>query len=576
MQESIYKIIRPGDGNTVKAVIVVFLTILLLVIGSRTQAGTIATDLEDILVGAGPDEEVPVIVSLANSADLKNIHENEKGLRRAAIIRVLRAKAEETQRPILAALMRHNVRKIKKFWIFNGFAFQATPDNIRELASMPGIESVRLDATVNLPVPEAATSAVAEWNISAVHAPELWDIGYTGQGVVVAGMDTGVDPDHQDLAGRWRGGENSWKDLQSGSALPYDNNGHGTQTMGLMVGGDAGGTAIGIAPDARWIAVKIFDRQGVTTNSIIHQGFQWLLDPDNNPSTDDTPDVVNNSWGLETAAGLCITEFQPDIETLKLMDIGVVFSGGNRGPGLYTSVSPGSNPGACSVGAVDESLAVTYFSSRGPSACDGSVFPELVAPGAGILTADLTHGGSFPDSYAYANGTSFAAPHVAGSMALLLSAYPGRPISEIESALTSSAYDMGEIGPNNDSGNGLLDVAAAYNMLLAGGPVCTDDDVDGYFLEGGSCGIGDCNDSDADINPDACDIKGDGIDQDCDGFDRLKGKPCPVTGDSGTDTSGDTMGIEGKGKTCEDGLDNDMDQLIDCADPDCRKNRSCK
>lgn len=573
MIHSLRNVIRTGSDDTVKAVITVFLAVLLLIIGSRTQAGTIAPDLQETLTSAGPNEEIPVIVSLADSFDPQGM-KGETGLRRAAIIRALQSKAEATQAPLLAVLMRQDVRNIKKFWIFNGLAFPATPETIRALAEHPAIGSIRLDATLKAPVPEAATATLPEWNISTVHAPELWNLGITGQGVVVAGMDTGVDPYHQDIAGKWRGGTNSWFDPHGQYASPHDTNGHGTQTMGLMVGGDRGGTAIGMAPDAQWIAVKIYDNQDLTTLSAIHLGFQWLLDPDGDPSTDDAPDVVNNSWGFEVNAGDCITEFQPDIDLLRQMDIGVVFSAGNGGPYPDSSVSPANNPGALAVGAVDDTLAVTYFSSRGPSACGGDTFPELVAPGAAVRTADLTYGGSYPDSYVSVSGTSFAAPHVAGAMALLRSADPFLSIAEMESALTLSALDLGPVEPDNNYGSGLLDIAAAYEMLIGGSsPVCTDNDLDGYFAEGGECGPVDCNDADAAVNPAACDIKDDGIDQDCDGFDRVKGKPCSGSSDNGTT---DTVAAEGKGNTCSDGIDNDGDFLFDCADPDCSTNRKCR
>jgi len=128
----------------------------------------------------------------------------------------------------------------------------------------------------------------------------------------------------------------------------------------------------------------------------IHQGFQWLLDPDGNPGTNDIPDVVNNSWGFPNLVGQCYTEFSADIDVLKAAGIAVVFSGGNQG--TLGSVSPGDNPESFPVGAVDSSNNVAATSSRGPSACDGSFFPEVVAPGVSIRAADLTFGGVFPDS----------------------------------------------------------------------------------------------------------------------------------------------------------------------------------
>jgi bacillopeptidase F len=276
-------------------------------------------------------------------------------------------------------------------------------------------------------------------------------------------MDTGVDVNHPDLVSRWRGGSNSWYDPNGEHATPYDGDtyGHGTGVMGVMVGGDAGGSAIGVAPGAQWIAVKIFNDAGLAALSGIHAGYQWLLDPDGDPDTDDAPDIVNNSWGFPDQAGYCSTYFQSDIVTLKTAGIGVVFSAGNQ----KVNESPANNLESFAVGAVDATETIAFFSARGPSACDGTIYPELVAPGVNVLTADLTFDGRYPDSYAAVSGTSIAAPHVAGAMGLLLSAYPSLSIGEIESALTASALDLGDTGPDNTYGNGLLDVMAAYNLL---------------------------------------------------------------------------------------------------------------
>ena len=252
--------------------------------------------------------------------------------------------------------------------------------------------------------------------------------------MVVADMDTGADINHPDLQGRWRGGANSWFDPNAEHSTPYDADGHGTQVLGIMVGGNTGGTSIGIAPGATWIAVKIFNDEGITTFSVIHQGFQWLLDPDNDPNTDDAPDVVNNAWGIESANN-CSTEFMPDTQTLEAAGIAIVFSSGNYGPNPSTSISPGNNTGSFSVGATDNKNAIASFSSRGPSACDDSIFPVVVAPGVNVRAADLTYGGAFPNSYATVSGTSYAAPHISGIMALLIGAFPAASVQDLKLAL---------------------------------------------------------------------------------------------------------------------------------------------
>lgn len=152
---------------------------------------------------------------------------------------------------------------------------------------------------------------------------------------------------------------------------------------------------------------------------------------------------------------------------LKAAQIAVIFAVGNNGPPQSSSLSPANYPGGFSVGAIDKSLALARFSSRGPSACDGGIYPKLVAPGVNIKTTDLTFRGVFPNSYAIVTGTSFAAAHVTGAMALLKSAFPQLTVSETESALKESAQDLGEAGADHNYGYGMINLIGAYNYLLS-------------------------------------------------------------------------------------------------------------
>lgn len=332
------------------------------------RAGTIDSSLRIKLASPGPGNEIPVIIKLAGKADLEKITDKDKSARRSKIITALSETATASQKNLKIFLEKKKAKKLRQLWIINGMAAKVPAELVEELANFPGVEAVMLDAAVHAPVTAYGTATAPEWNITAIQAQELWNLGYTGQGVVVASMDSGVDLDHPDLQGRWRGGTNSWFDPNGEHATPADINGHGTQTMGIMVGGDAGGTSIGIAPGATWIAVKIFNDAGESPFSAIHLGYQWLLDPDGNPATNDAPDVVNNSWGLQDPVHGCITEFQTDIQVLKAAGIALAFSAGNDGPNPATSVSPANYPESFSVGAVDSSSTILNSSSRGPSA----------------------------------------------------------------------------------------------------------------------------------------------------------------------------------------------------------------
>ena len=439
---------------------------LLVSLPCVTKAAVISPELSEKMAVTPSGQPLPVIIQMADRVDLRQFHTPGRDQRSNKLLRALKDKSTRTQGPLIGALASRGGTHLKPLWIINGVAVDLPPEAVTFLSRFPGIGRISLDATVSPPVAATTSGGTAQWNINAVHAPELWDLGYRGTGMVIANMDTGVDPDHPDLAGKWRGGSNSWFDPHSQHATPHDINGHGTQTMGLMVGGNASGSSIGVAPEARWIAAKIFDDAGQATLSDIHQSFQWLLDPDGDPNTVDSPDVVNASWGLIGGAlGSCNLEFNNDIHALKAAGIGVVFSAGNDGSAASTSESPANNPEGFSVGSVDSQSIIATTSSRGPSSCDDTIFPKMVAPGVNVLTTDLSFGGL--PVYATVSGTSFAAPHVAGLMALLAGAFPTATVSDLESALTQSALDLGAASADNAYGYGLANGNAAYGVLAA-------------------------------------------------------------------------------------------------------------
>jgi bacillopeptidase F len=435
-----------------------------------------------------PTDEVAVIVSFPQ-LDYRAFEANALTRRDTRLHEALKTRAATTQAPLLDWLKENPARRVRELWIINGVALIVPVAAVGTLAQLPGVESVRTDALLEAPETTTGTAAAAEWNLSAVRAPELWSLGVTGSGVVVANMDTGVDASHPDLALSWRGGSNSWYDPHGEHAQPSDPNGHGTQTMGLMVGGNVGGAAIGIAPDARWVATKLYNDAGEALYSDIHLAFQWLLDPDGDVTTDDAPHVVNASWGLVGAAGQCISEFNSDIAILKTAGIAVAFAGGNDGPSPLTSISPANNVAGFATGAIDESRVIANFSSRGPSACDARIYPDLSAPGINIKTTDLSFGGL--PLYRVVSGTSFAAPHASGALALLAGAFPQASVADLEAALLATAADLGVAGEDNSYGYGLVDAFGAWEHLAAAHantpPVAADDAF--RMIQGGTLNV---------------------------------------------------------------------------------------
>ncbi|MCP4243118.1 MAG: S8 family serine peptidase [bacterium] len=464
----------------------IVMTVLALCLSvSASLAEPIDARLETVLDAAGEDEETAVIVRFKKRVDVRRYRSRNRHVRRFRLVRELRRKAAADSLDVKRLLRK--TRKAKSLWLIEGLALTARSDVIREIALHPRVERILLDEKLSLALGEGGEPGVAEWNIDLVGAPELWDLGHRGAGVVVASMDSGVDKGHPDLVDAWRGEVGGWYDPHGQHAEPYDKHGHGTWTMGIMLGGSAGGSAIGVAPDAEWIAAKIFNDQGESSYSAIHLSFQWLLDPDGDSSTDDAPDLVNGSWGMGDYPGQCLYDFEEDITALTQADITVIFAAGNSGPDVGTSVSPANYTSTFSVGSINDQMLVAPTSSRGPSACGGALFPDVVAPGVNIRTSDRDLGQNNP--YASTSGTSFAAPHATGLVALLKSAFPTVSSPDLVLALQNSAIDLGPGGAENDYGAGMINAVAAYDRLIT---------VDG------ECPAGE-TDTDADGLPDSCD-----------------------------------------------------------------------
>ena len=428
---------------------------------SALSSSKLSPDLAARLAAAGPDDSESVIVVLADQVDVSSVTGRTRAARLRKVVRTLRSHSLTTQGPIRSILAARSaggsVTKVTPLWIQNAIAVTATPRVVEQLASRPDVASVTSDQVDIVPA-----TGPAEPNQQAIGAPAMWDLGHTGAGVVVATLDSGVDMTNPDLAESWRGGDNSWYDpYGQHPATPTDLSGHGTATMGVMVGGDAGGTSIGTAPGATWIAARIFDDRGGATATALHQAFQWLLDPDHDPATNDAPRVVNGSWSIG-AGPSCDLSFQPDVQALRAAGILPVFSAGNYGSSASTSTSPANYPESLAVGAVSGSDLVYPASSRGPSTCGGrsGLFPDLVAPGVEIVTADRY------GFYQTVSGTSLSAPHVAGALALLLDARPGLTPDQQYAALAAGAVDLGDPGPDSTYGLGRIDVVAAYASLV--------------------------------------------------------------------------------------------------------------
>jgi bacillopeptidase F len=454
------------------AFICIFLPFL-ITFGPKSK--TIDSKLQSILKTLGANAEVPIIITFSDKVKLDAFKDPNISCRRSTIIRELKHKAMASQQSLLALLKSKGGKNITSLWIINGISATVCTSLITKLKNYPSIEMIRLDKVVDTNIKIDTSQDKSEstvynkhtptlWNIEKINATQLWVQGYRGQGIVVASMDSGVDVNHPDLIDKWRGGNNSWYDPYGQHSAPVDTLGHGTQTMGIIAGGNAEGIPIGVAPQIKWVAVKIINDKGQASIGNLYKGLQWLLDPDGDPNTNDSPNIVTNSWGHTGNPNQFIPEFLYDIQVFRAAEIAMVFSAGNNGPLSSTSQSPANFPQTIAVGAIRPDDSVLPTSSRGPSDWK-AIYPDLVAPGFYIRTADISHEKVGPPRYTFCTGTSMAAPHVAGALALLLSSTPSASIEQLEKALKSSTKDLGVEGPDNDYGYGLIDVFKAYYVL---------------------------------------------------------------------------------------------------------------
>jgi uncharacterized repeat protein (TIGR01451 family) len=437
------------------------------------------TLLKRVLTG-DPGDPYRFIVELTHPASLAAPVPGQAGLdRQRQVVAQLQATAQQVQADLLAFLRSRQaegrVQWNRSFWIFNGVAVIADADTLLAIAARPDVRVLRQDhwrRWIEPPMapqsqPEA-TGGTVEWNIARVQADRAWAaLGLDGSGVTVAILDTGVDWLHPALQAQYRGykpgglavHQGNWVcTTDDGSLYPVDGHGHGTHVAGSAVGShDASGRGIGVAPGAQWIGVKMLNDAGYAYDSWIHAAFEWVMAPADDPAL--APDVVNGSWGALNAAN---EVFRPDLQVLRAAGIVPVFSAGNEGPYASTLRNPGSYPEVITVGATDDVDLVTSFSSRGPSPW-GEIKPEVVAPGAQIRSS--LPGGT----YGLKDGTSMAAPHVSGLVALLLQADPNLTVDKIEEILTSTALPLGDPVPNNASGWGRIDAYQAAAVALKAG-----------------------------------------------------------------------------------------------------------
>jgi serine protease AprX len=451
-----------------------------------------------VMENTANEQQAQFFVVLADQADLSpaaNLPTKaEKG---RFVYQTLLEKAQNTQQPILQWLSARNIEH-QSFYIVNAILVKGDRQLAETLAARPDVGRIDGNPVIHndLPQPSAVEQsggrpATIEPGIVYTHAPDVWALGFKGETVVVAGADTGIRWTHEVLKPHYRGwdGANAnhnfnWHDsihdsvgnpCGNDSQQPCDDFGHGSHTVGTMIGDDGAGNQVGMAPGAQWIGCRNMD-QGNGTPARYIECMEFFLAPYPLNCTPDegdptkAPDITNNSWGCPTTEGCVVgDELQAAVEAQEAAGIQMVVAAGNSGPGCSTVSDPPSFYAASyTVGAlVNGTDTIAGFSSRGPVTADGSnrIKPDITAPGTSVRSA---WNGSDSD-FATIQGTSMATPHIAGAMALLWSAIPSlrNQIQASRDALDSTAVFIsstlcGDAGPpNNVYGWGRVDIATA-------------------------------------------------------------------------------------------------------------------
>lgn len=456
------------------------------------------------LIEKASETNQDIVIILKKQADISAVKAiKSKDAKATYVYHQLYKKAKETQTEIIEILNENKIR-FRSYYIVNMISASCKMEMIKKLSLRNDVECIIEDGKFTmLPTPERDINQQSDrapvWGINKIGAPSVWAMGYNGQGVVIGGQDTGYAWEVNTIKNKYRGWNGTsanhdynWHDAihqnQSSnpcgidSPEPCDDHNHGTHTMGTMVGDtDNDGNDIGVAPGAKWIGCRNMDAGNGKLSTYI-ECFEWFLAPYpvagglGDPTK--MPHVINNSWGCPPSEDCNTTNFQvmeAAINILRNAGCVVVVSAGNSGPNCNSVNDPAAIfEGSFSVGSTDNSDGIAVHSSRGAVLVDGSfrLKPNVTAPGVNVRSC-LKDG-----SFANFSGTSMAGPHVAGLVALMISANPNLAgeVELIEDIIEQTAFRLtsnqncngtnGSTIPNNTFGFGRIDAVAAVNRAL--------------------------------------------------------------------------------------------------------------
>lgn len=483
------------------------LTLLSLFISLSVVAQSSKID-PSLLGNTHNQNQLDYIVLLSSQADLNAVSGVKGKNRKGSMAYSLLKKNSDDAQLALVNWLRYRHIEYTPFFVVNAIHVRSDYATLLTLADRNEVQKILPNFSIKLDRIEAepivgSRDLLPEWGLLKIGADSVWRMGIDGKGVVVGGQDTGYDWSVSPLKSKYKGFINdtvanhsyTWHDaIHQKSPLaadslnpcgynlkePCDDNNHGTHTMGTMVGSDTS-NLIGVAPGAQWIACRNMERGNGQLSTYL-ECFEWFLAPTdidgNNPDPTKAPHVINNSWYCSPEEGCNPGNWdalQIAVKNLKAAGVVVVVSAGNSGPGCETINAPPAHfEPSFSVGASMINDTIANFSSRGPVSIDSSyrVKPDVVAPGRGVRS--VVRGGGF----AAFNGTSMAGPHVAGLVALIISANPdlAGEVTTIEEIIRQTADPKfsdqdcggvsGQLHPNAVYGYGRINAIKAVELAL--------------------------------------------------------------------------------------------------------------
>ncbi len=339
----------------------------------------------------------------------------------------------------------NNATVLQQYDLINGIAIRVPgADAAAKLSALENVKYVE---------PDIEFHATLEQATPIIGAPQTWDLGYTGKGIKVAIVDTGIDGTHPDLKDRIV----EFKDYVQGKTTAYDDFGHGTHVAGI-IGGDgaaSNGKYKGVAPEVSFISVKVLGKDGSGSLNNILAGINYAAKTDAR--------IISLSLGSNQHSQAMDDAIHNAVAAGKI----VVCAAGNSGPNARTIGCPADSPDALTVGATDKNDNIASFSSRGPNR-DGTIKPDVSAPGKDIVStraAGTNDGKAIDNYYLSMSGTSMATPMVSGAIALLLEKKPDLTPAQVKDIMEKTAKPLGSGVPNSNYGYGRISIINAINYL---------------------------------------------------------------------------------------------------------------